>query len=291
MFGFFNVSKPLGPTSHDIVAGVRRMLPRGTRLGHAGTLDPFAEGVLVLCAGPATRLAEHVQAQPKRYLARITLGATSTTDDVEGEITEGPSRQEPERRAVAEVLRRFVGEIRQVPPAHSAVHVNGRRAYELARKGEAVNLKPRRVAVHSIDVVRCDWPLVEIDVRCGAGTYIRALARDVGAALGVGGYCSGLTRTEVGPFRLDAAVKPDELEPARHLLGPLAALGTLQRIRLHERDERLLRLGRSVSLWPARASAEARAAVVNRQGDLIAIARVDPDGRTLRPSKVFPPPA
>jgi tRNA pseudouridine55 synthase len=292
VLGFLNVNKPRGPTSHDVVAGVRRLLAGGRRrakVGHAGTLDPFADGVLVVCVGAATRLVEYVQSQPKRYAADITLGAASTTDDPDGQITPTPNAAPPDERAVREAAARFAGVIRQVPPAHSAVHVGGRRAYELARGGEQVALPARRVEVHSIEVVSYDWPVVSVDVCCGAGTYIRALARDLGEALGVGGYCSALTRTEVGPFTLDAAVPPGELRFDRDIVPPQEALRHLPAVTLDADRARRLRLGRAVEADLPDAAQDVL--VLDEHGGLVAVGRVD--GRTgrLAPAKVFPPPA
>ncbi len=231
-FGFYNINKPAGPTSHDIVAQVRRQLSgqlgRKVKVGHTGTLDPFASGVLVIAIGPATRLADYVQAAPKRYAATVTLGATSTTDDVTGDITPAPATDAPgdapTREQIEAALRQFVGTIMQCPPAYSAVHVDGKRAYKLARKGEQVAPPARPVTVHDIRLVACDYPTVELDVLCGAGTYIRALARDLGAALGVGGYCSGLVRTAVGEFTVAAARDVDHLDAAGDLASPMTAL-------------------------------------------------------------------
>ncbi len=169
MFGFFNINKPLGPTSHVVVAHVRRRVTRKTKVGHAGTLDPFAGGVLVVCVGPATRLADYVQAGPKSYLAEVTLGATSTTDDTEGEITESPAAA-PSADAVRNATQRLTGTIQQVPPSHSAVHLGGRRAYKLARQGTRVDLPARQVTIHAIDVVEYEYPRLVLDVACGSGT-------------------------------------------------------------------------------------------------------------------------
>ena len=284
MFGFLNVHKPPGPTSHDIVAHVRRLVGRKVKVGHAGTLDPFAEGVLVICVGPATRLASYVQAAPKRYLAEITLGATSTTDDSEGEITPTPGATPPGEADVREALARFVGQIQQVPPAHSAVHVNGQRAYKLARAGEDVQLAPRPVTVHEIAPVRCEYPRLTIDVRCASGTYIRSLARDVGAALGVGGYCSKLTRTEIGLFHLDDAKTPDDLDPEGDLRPPLVALESLEKVVVDEEGVTKLMMGQSVSLPDDAPCGEV--AAVGPDGRLIALASAEPGA--LRPTKVFP---
>lgn len=289
MFGFFNLRKPAGPTSHDMVSAVRRLLPRGTRVGHAGTLDPFADGVLVICVGPAARLAEFVQAAPKRYRAVVTLGATSTTDDPEGEILlrepREPAPHPPSPQAVRQAVARFVGEIPQVPPAHSAVLVNGRRAYKLARAGRELNLRPRVVAIHAIDVIGYDWPRLTLDVSCGSGTYLRALARDLGEALGAGGYCSALTRTAVGRFTLEDSVAPEALDPARDLLSPLPAVDHMTRFTASDDDVRQLRLGQRLAA-PDDLPDGAELAVLDPAGQLVALAVVRP-GRRLQPVKVF----
>jgi len=286
MFGFFNIAKPSGPTSHDIVDQVRQLLGRGVKVGHAGTLDPFADGVLAVCVGPATRLADYVQSRPKRYAARVSLGAVSATDDPEGPITPTPGAAPPLRQAVEEALAAMVGEIQQSPPAHSAVHVNGNRAYKLARKGRELDIPPRPVVVHEIRLARYEWPVLEIDVRCGGGTYIRALARDIGKSLGVGGYCAALTRTEVGPFHLDQAKKVEALDVQNDLIGPLAALEGLLQVTLTDEDARRIGLGQSVMLRQPAPSGQA--AVLGASGELIAIANLEDDGLTLRPDKVFP---
>ena len=287
MFGLFNVNKPIGPTSHDVVAGVRRRVGRKIKVGHAGTLDPFASGVLVVCVGPATRLADYVQSQPKRYAAEVTLGATSATDDPEGPITPTPSAGPVSEARVRDVLDRFVGRIMQVPPAHSAVHVDGRRAYKLARKGDRVDLPPRPVTIHAIELVRCDAARLELDVRCGSGAYIRSLARDIGAALGVGGYCSRLVRTAVGDFRVEDAIGPDDLDPQRHLLPASLAVAAMPRVTAAAPDREQLARGRAIHIQqtpPAPAGSEI--AVIDADGRLLAVATLDA-ANTLRPAKVF----
>lgn len=290
MFGLINVNKPAGPTSHDLVARIRKMLPRGggrsVKVGHAGTLDPFADGVLVICVGPATRLAQYVQRQPKRYTAQITLGATSTTDDPEGQLTDTPGHEPPSDRCVGQVLRQLVGRIEQIPPAYSAIHVNGRRAYKLARQGERPELQAREVNIISIEQISYDWPRLVIDVRCGSGTYIRALARDIGSALAVGGYCSGLTRTEVGPFTVDSAVAVDEIALGRDLLSPMAALAELPQVIVDPAQALRLANGNPIELSDPINGQEV--AVLDQAGRLLAIATVDSADRpTLRPTKVF----
>ena len=295
MFGFYNIRKPPGPTSHDIVQDVRRRVGRKIKIGHAGTLDPFAEGVLVICVGQATRLASYVQAAPKRYIAEVTLGATSDTDDPQGPITPTDCPDAPTEDDLRRVLSVFVGRIDQVPPAHSAVHVEGRRAYKLARAGLTPELPARGVHVHAIELLRYEWPKLEIDVQCGSGTYIRALARDIGEKLRVGGYCSALVRTKVGPFDIDDAVLIDKLNPESDLISPLAALDGMEKVRVGEKDAHALSLGKeipfarnqrlqSTTQTPPRAT---EVAVVNDRGDLIALAAAGSDGHTIRPKKVF----
>jgi tRNA pseudouridine55 synthase len=208
------VAKPVGPTSHDVVALVRRL--SGTRrVGHGGTLDPFASGVLPLFLGRATRLVEYHLADRKAYRATVCFGATSSTDDLEGELVpvEAPA---PDRAAVEAALPAFVGEIEQRPPAFSAVKVAGRRAYALARAGAAVELAPRRVRIDRLALVEWDAadpsrPVAIVEVECSAGTYVRSLARDLGAVLGTGAYLGALVRTASGPFTLESAVPLDDV--------------------------------------------------------------------------------
>lgn len=287
MFGFLNIIKPAGPTSHDMVDRVRRTVGRGVKVGHCGTLDPFASGVLVVCIGQATRLADYVQSRPKRYVAQITLGATSDTDDSEGAIVAGaPVPCPPDEAAVRQALLRFVGEIQQTPPAHSAVHVDGKRAYSLARKGQQMTLAPRAVHVHAIDLVEYRYPLLTIDVRCGGGTYIRAIARDVGAALGVGGYCSQLQRTEVGPFKLADATTAEQLDTARHLQSPLLAVAEMPQFGVDHGDTRHIAMGQRITL-PQTMQPGSQCAAVSQTGELVAIGEVQGDGATFRPHSVF----
>lgn len=232
--GILVVDKPAGPTSHDVVALVRR-LAATRRVGHGGTLDPFATGVLVLFLGKATRLAEYHLKAPKRYRATICFGASSATDDLEGEMTpaEGPP---PDRATVEAALDRFRGPILQVPPTYSAVKVAGRRAYALARRGDEPQLEPRPVRIDVLELV--DWdasdparPIAVLDIVCSAGMYVRALARDLGRAVGNAAYLGALTRTGSGAFGLEAAHSLDEIRAAaaggpeglRRLLLPLDA--------------------------------------------------------------------
>jgi tRNA pseudouridine55 synthase len=207
------INKPVGPTSHDIIYQVRR-ITHVKRVGHAGTLDPAAAGVLVVAIGREfTKQLSTITDHDKEYVATVTLGATSNTDDREGEITVnrvqgiGVSRIE-----VDNSIGKFIGTIMQVPPAYSAIKKDGRKAYDLARKGIDVKMEPREVTIHSIEVMSFTYPELVIKVHCGKGVYIRSLARDIGTALGMGGYMSALTRTRVGDFRIENALSIPEFE-------------------------------------------------------------------------------
>ena len=209
--GVINLNKPAGMSSARAVAHVKRMLPRGTKIGHAGTLDPFATGVLLLLVGRATRMCERLMDQPKQYEATVKLGAATETDDPESPEKANPAAHSIDRIQVEQVLPRFVGRFLQRPPAFSALKVKGRRAYDLARKGEKVVLESRSVQVYSIELLQYEWPMLDLRVDCGRGTYIRALGRDIGEALGVGGFLLRLVRTRLGDFSLNHAVTLEEL--------------------------------------------------------------------------------
>ncbi len=227
--GVLVVDKPVGPSSMAVVSVVRARAG-GARTGHAGTLDPLAEGVLVVALGRATKSIDQLMATDKRYRTEIDLSAFTDTDDLEGQRREVEVAP-PSEHDVRGALQRFLGTIMQRPPARSAVKVGGRRAYDLARRGESVELAPRPVDVHGLELVRYEWPALVLDVRCGKGTYIRSLARDLGLALGTGGHCRTLRRTAVGPFTEAEAVKLDDV-PAPLEQGDLIPL-----------DEALRRLG------------------------------------------------
>jgi tRNA pseudouridine55 synthase len=209
--GILNLDKPAGISSARAVDAVKRLLPRGTKIGHAGTLDPFATGVLLLLIGKGTKSCERLMDEPKQYEATIKFGATTATDDPESPEQPTPHAAEVGRAEVREVLPRFVGQILQRPPAFSALKVEGRRAYDLARKGANVELAPRPVRVDSIELLEFEWPLLRVRVDCGRGTYIRALARDMGAALNVGGYLTALRRTRIGRFDVSSAATLETL--------------------------------------------------------------------------------
>ncbi len=248
--GLVVVDKPAGLTSHDVVARVRRLA--GTRkVGHAGTLDPMATGVLVLGVNRATRMLGHLLVTDKAYDATLRLGTSTTTDDAEGEVLATVSTAGVTEEQVLTSLSGFVGDIDQVPSAVSAIKVDGRRAYELVRAGEHVELAPRRVRVDSIEVHAMrshdDGVDVDVSVRCSSGTYIRAIARDLGELLHTGGHLAALRRTAVGAFGLDAAHTLDELEQSFAIL-PIAeaARSGFPGLELSEEQATDVRFGRKL---------------------------------------------
>jgi len=212
MNGILNLNKPARVSSAAAVARVKRLLPRGVKIGHAGTLDPFATGVLVLLIGKATKLCEKLMDEAKQYEATVKLGATTETLDPDSEEVVDSHANAVEREKVEEALQKFVGEIQQRPPVYSALKVAGRAAYARARGGEEVVLEARAVRVYGIETMRYEWPFVQIRVNCGRGTYIRSLARDIAEELGTKGYLTELKRTAVGPFRIADAVTIEKVQ-------------------------------------------------------------------------------
>jgi tRNA pseudouridine55 synthase len=235
MHGFLNVNKPAGMTSHDVVARIRRVVGRSVKVGHAGTLDPAATGVLPIALGQATRLIAYLTDTRKGYRATVCLGKTTTTDDAEGEVLEERPLPSLDHATLETMLSHFRGEIMQVPPIYSALHHEGQRLYDLARRGQAVQPPPRPVTIYRLGLEsEPDHPLVpylSLTVECSKGTYIRSLARDIGAALGCGAHLAALERTMTGPFTLEHAIPlADLLEPgdpsevARAVLPPETAV-------------------------------------------------------------------
>jgi tRNA pseudouridine55 synthase len=210
--GVIVIDKPAGITSARVVDRVKRLLPRGTKVGHAGTLDPFATGLLVLLVGRATKLCETMMDQPKSYDATLKLGAMTATEDPESPEQIVPNALAPDRATIDDALAHFRGTILQRPPAYSAIRVGGRRAYDLARSGQEVQIQARPVSVYRIDVIKYEYPLLELTIDCGRGTYIRSIARDLGDRLGTGAYLTRLRRTRVGDFTTDDAMAPDSLQ-------------------------------------------------------------------------------
>ncbi len=289
--GVLVVDKPVGLTSHDVVQIIRR----GTgirRAGHTGTLDPRASGVLVVLIGPAVRLSEYVSASDKRYQATVRLGSSTDTYDAEGTVTsQAVSLEGITEEKFEEILQQFVGEIEQVPPPYSAIKVKGKKAYEMAREGEEVDLEPRKIRVYSLEVLEWAPPEVVIDVYCSSGTYVRSLANDLGVQLGCGAHLIGLRRTKSGRFTLRDAVPLRRLQEAfdagnwyRHLIPAAEALADWPMIELSADDVELIRHGHRVQ---AEDNAQGWARGVSEQGDLVALLEVDQDAKEWQPRKVF----
>lgn len=288
MFGILNINKPVGVTSRDVVNRVQRLV-KPDKAGHAGTLDPLAAGVLVVCIGPATRLIEYVQRMPKRYYATFLLGLTSETDDLEIEPTPVPNAPQPTREEVSAALPSQIGRIQQVPPAHSAIKLGGRRAYDLARQGKSVDLAARPVEVFGIELIEFDYPRLSLDIRCGSGTYIRSIGRDLARAMGTAAVMSNLTRTEVGRFSLSDACPFDELidqQRIEHKLSsPLDAMADLPRLSLT--SEELARIRSGQFLEKSLAITGDEAAAVDEQGRLVAVLTRHRSGQ-WKPARNFP---
>ncbi len=297
MDGILVALKPAGPTSHDVVALVRR-LAATKRVGHGGTLDPFASGVLPIFLGRATRVVEYHLGDRKEYRATLCFGASSTTDDLEGELTPSGAAA-PEREAVEAALDAFRGPISQRPPAYSAIKVAGRRAYAMARAGESVELASRDVTIFRLEIVEWDSsdkdrPIAVLEVECSAGTYIRALARDLGEAVGSGGYLGALSRTASGPFRIDEAVPLERVREAAAegpdalaaLLRPIdAGLESLPELVITEGEVLAISRGQFIRAKLPVGDPGAPIRVRDGAGRLVAIATVR-DGR-LAPDKVL----
>ncbi len=255
MDGIFNVDKPVGMTSHDVVARVRR-LTRQRRVGHAGTLDPSASGVLPVCLGQATRVAEYLSASGKCYRAVVVFGVVTNTYDAEGEVL----RSAPvhlTRAEIAAVLPEFLGQQMQVPPLYSAIKLAGQPLYKLARAGIAAECQARPVAIHRLDIVDWQPPALTLDVECSKGTYIRSLAHDLGERLGCGAHLGGLVRLRSGPFTLDESLTLEELAAAledgswsNYLYAPDEALLDWLAVILGPATEKRLLLGQNLPFPP-----------------------------------------
>ncbi len=292
--GVLNLDKPAGETSFAMVRRLRA-LTGAKRVGHAGTLDPLATGVLPILFESATRLTDFAHGLPKTYLADIHLGFTSNTDDAEGEVVAVADPSDVDEAAVTAALAGFVGTIWQRPPAYSAVKIEGKRSYRLAREGHLVESAEREVVVHSARLLRFTGgprAIVAVEVVCGSGTYLRALARDLGARLGVGGYLGRLVRSAYGPLTLETATTFDDLEVAggaaaveAALLAPEVLLPDMQRVRLNVEQEAMVRQGRSVRVLPEPSPGSLRAHAAD--GRLVAIGHTDALRRTFVPEKVF----
>ncbi|MBI3464903.1 MAG: tRNA pseudouridine(55) synthase TruB [Planctomycetes bacterium] len=278
MYGLLNINKPSGVTSRHVVDVVARLV-RPAKAGHAGTLDPLASGVLVVCVGPATRLIEYVQRQPKQYRGTFLLGRESPTEDIEGEVTLLADPPIPTREEVIGVLPRFVGQIEQRPPAFSALKLSGKRAYDLARAGKDVQLEPRTITVERIELVRYEYPELVLDIACGGGTYVRSLGRDIAAAIGTAAVMSSLVRREIGDFRLDDSCQLSELNAGTlkgHLLPATAAVSALPKVALTA--DQAARVGRGLPIDLPDAIGD-EVAALDSTGQLLAILARQPDRR------------
>ncbi len=291
--GFLNVVKPPALTSHDVVQKVREMA--GTRVGHTGTLDPAAAGVLVLAVGAATRLSQYVLDLHKSYRAEFTLGITTDTHDAEGTVTHSGPVRGLAVPSVRDALVGLTGEVEMIPPAYSAAHVGGRRAYELAREGKAIALQPRKVSIYQMRIVEFhdgDFPQVVVDIDCSKGTYVRSLAAMLGEELGCGAYLSALVRTAVGHHRIEAAVTLPELDSdgiEAHIISPADALAHLPAVTLDDRAIAVARHGNRVSDCVEREPG-AMVRLLAPSGALIALAECvrDDRGSYLQPRTVLP---
>jgi tRNA pseudouridine55 synthase len=295
MNGILILNKPGGWTSFDVVAKVRR-LTGVRRVGHTGTLDPMATGVLVICLGQATRVSEYMVGYDKTYRAMIELGVETDTYDAQGEVT-ARSPVGVSEAALREALKTFTGDIRQIPPMFSAIKHEGKKLYNLARKGVEVEREARAVKIYSIEVIAFKSPILTIEVRCSSGTYIRSLAHDLGSALGCGAHLSALTRTAVGPFSLSQAATIETLEAVAAsgtwtawLLPTDVALKSFPAVTLSEDEKTRARHGMSVTPATGTASRASHTDLVRAYdpaGQMIGLMRYNRERDELRPEKIF----
>ncbi len=273
--GLLNLNKPAGMTSRQAVNVVQR-LAQPAKAGHAGTLDPLATGVLAVCVGGATRLIEYVQRMPKRYVGTFLLGRQSPTEDLEGDVTVLPDAPVPTRREIEAAAQRFVGRIEQRPPAFSALKIQGRPAYKLARQGKPVELTPRPVEIHRIELKTYQFPELVLEIECGGGTYVRSLGRDLAESLGTAAVMSALVRTSIGSLRVEDAIDPRQLTRdlwLAHLQPPLRAVEGLPRVQLSAQQAARIRNGLAIEQKPL--------AVSPIGGEIAEIAAIDLTGQLV----------
>ena len=290
--GVLVIDKPLGMTSHDVVQVVRR----GTgirRAGHTGTLDPRASGVLVVLIGPAVRLSEFLSTSEKRYQAVVKFGMTTSTYDTEGVVTSENGHCDFSFEDLEAALTKFVGVVEQVPPVFSALKIDGKRAYDRARAGEDIEMEPRQITVHSLELLEWEAPEAVIDVHCSSGTYIRSLAHDLGEEMGSGATLINLRRTKNGRFTLRDSVSLRKLEEAfsngdwyRYLIPAAEALGDWYTVELsHEQIDEVRHGHRVPALEPVEEGTMARA--ISQEGELVALVEYVPADQEWQPRKVF----
>ena len=296
--GFLNVNKPSNCTSMDVVRRVKRLTDQRRRVGHGGTLDPLAKGILPICFGQATRLMEHLVDAPKDYFAKICLGVTTSTYDAEGDVVATHEVAELARGEVEQALSSFCGIIYQIPPMYSALKHQGKRLYELARKGVEVEREPRRVEVYQIQLAEFDSPYVTLEVKCGRGVYMRSLAHQIGEALGCGAYLTELVRRSSGNFTLENSIHLADLEKAcqedsegwMEYLKPVDfPLLDLNSTVVARSAERLIRNGQSVSLGPGLSYAGymEKYRAYTTDGYFLGIIRFNKADNQWRPAQVF----
>ncbi len=292
--GIFNIDKPPGMTSHDVVARVRRISGQ-RKAGHAGTLDPIATGVLPVVLGKATRLVEYLADADKAYRAVLMLGATSDTYDREGHITPTPGTLMPSRGQVEAALEQFRGDIEQLPPMHSAIKVGGKKLYELARAGVTVERQARRVTIKRLELEVFNPPELQIFVECSKGTYIRSLAHDLGSVVGTGAYLQDLTRTRHGPFSIEGAITLEGLQAAfeegtwhEALYPPEYILRGWRTHTATPEEELAIRQGKTLPLSAPAEGERAMLAANTANGELLAVLYWDAERGVWQPKKVFP---
>ena len=297
LFGVLNIRKPPGVTSRDVVNRIQRLI-RPEKCGHAGTLDPMATGVLLVCVGPATRLASMLQGGRKTYVAEFVLGQVSDTDDSTGQIVHRPIPETlPSAERIEQILQEMTGTISQVPPTYSAVHVDGQRAYSLARQGLEFTLNAKEIQIHSIRVLNYEWPRLDLEINCGSGTYIRSIARDLGEQLGCGGLMSRLERTRIGTFSVADAVSAEELtiENISQFVCPaVRIIEHLPKFECTPDDVSSLLCGRRIQCPVERFSIQSpllpgQTVALTRNGctELVALAELSEDDGKLQPRIVF----
>lgn len=293
--GFLNLYKPAGMTSMEALRRVKRITGQRRKVGHAGTLDPLAEGVLPICFGQATRLMEHVVSGVKRYRMTVRLGARSNTYDAEGDVEEVASPDALTRSEIAAALISFVGVIAQVPPMFSAIKVDGQRLYDLARSGKVIDRPPRQVQVHAIHIDEIDLPFLRLTVDCGRGTYLRSIAHDLGQALGVGAYVTGLTRVSCGQFIAEDGIDLFSLEQTADegdwtaYLHPVDwALSNMRAMRVTREQEKAIKNGQAIHADQVHVCQEVETRrAYSQDGVFLALLQFQYETGCWQPQKVF----
>lgn len=277
MFGFLNINKPAGTTSRHVTSQVQHLLGRDFKVGHAGTLDPLATGVLVLAIGPATRIIPHLHRKPKSYIGQFKLGLTSPSQDIDGDVEPVHSANAISRMEISSVIGRFIGTIVQTPPQYSAIKIDGKRAYRLARRGENVIMPEREVEIYSLALRKFSYPDFEIEVKCSSGTYVRTLGRDIALACGSDAVMTGLRRTQVGIFDITNSSEIAQLSSAQvaaeRIESPLVTLRDHSRRNISSKQILDLFHGKSIRL-----DCKSNDVTVTDEGRLIAIVGRTEDG-------------